>query len=120
MKLRHRLTAALLSLVTLTASPLGAFKAAADSTDKYVSEVFIAYGKTEGDAKKWLTDNGWEPVGGDLNAGKLSFWDSGDKVAAVMGIRRTDDAGDAITDMAVMNMKGGYSCNDYKMLLQEK
>ncbi len=119
-KLKTKLTAALLSLVTLTASPLGAFKAAADSTGKYVSEVYIAYGKTESDAKKWLTDNGWEPVGGNLNAGKLSFWDKAEKVAAVMGIHRTNNAEEAVTDMAVMNMKGGYSFQDYQILLDEK
>ena len=119
-KLKTKLTAALLSLVTLTASPLGAFKAAADSTGKYVSEVYIAYGKTESDAKKWLTDNGWEPVGGNLNAGKLSFWDKAEKVAAVMGIHRTNNAEEAVTDMAVMNMNGGYSFEDYQVLLEEK
>ncbi|MBR7037930.1 MAG: hypothetical protein IKI21_01595, partial [Oscillospiraceae bacterium] len=87
---------------------------------KYVSEVFVAYGKTEDEAKTWLTDHGWEPVGSDLNAGKLSYWDKGQKVAAVMGIKRTNDPNDAVTDMAVMNMNGGYSFKDYEMLVQEK
>ena len=91
---------------------------------KYVSEVFIAYGKTEKEAAKWLTDNGWEPVEGDFNAGKASFFDDNkiqdQNVAAVMGIRRTDDKEDAITDMAVMNMKGGYSVPDYESLLKDK
>ena len=29
---------------------------------KYVGDVFIAYGKTEEEAAKWLKDNGWEPT----------------------------------------------------------
>lgn len=93
---------------------------------KYVSDVFIAYGKTEEDAKKWLVDNGWEPINGDsdLNAGKASFFDDNavqdQNVAAVMGIRRTGNTEDAVTDMAVMNMKGGYSIPDYETLLKEK
>lgn len=93
---------------------------------KYVSDLYIAYGKTENDAKKWLVDNGWEPVNGnsDFNAGKASFFDDNivqdQNVAAVMGIRRTDDDKDAVTDLAVMNMKGGYSIPDYKALIKSK
>lgn len=89
-----------------------------DASGKYVSDVFIAYGKTEKEAKKWLTDNGWEPVEGDFNAGKASKFD--DDVAAVMGIKRTDDKYQAVTDMAVMNMKGGYSFPAYEDLLKQK
>ena len=96
----------------------------AENTGKYVSEVFIAYGKTEDAAKKWLKENGWEPVDGDFNAGKASFFDNNkvqdQNVAAVMGIHRTDNENDAITDMAVMNMTGGYSIPDYETLLEQK
>ena len=91
---------------------------------KYVGDVFIAYGKTEDEAKKWLTKNGWEPVDGDFNAGKASYWDNSDfhdeNVAAVMGISRTDNKNEAITDMAVMNMKGGYSLPAYEDLVNQK
>ena len=98
----------------------------ADETEggKYVSDVFIAYGKSEEKAAKWLKDNGWEPVKGDFNAGKASFFDDNllkdQNVAAVMGIKRTDKEKEAITDMAVMNMKGGYSIPDYNKLLADK
>ena len=91
---------------------------------KYVRDVFIAYGKTEKKAAEWLANNGWEPVKGDFNAGKASFFDDNkiqdQNVAAVMGIKRTDKASEAITDMAVMNMKGGYSIPDYNKLVSEK
>ena len=91
---------------------------------KYVSDVFIAYGKTEDKAKAWLTKNGWEPVKGDFNAGKASFFDDNkiqdQNVAAVMGIKRTDDEDNAITDMAVMNMTGGYSLPQYQELVKQK
>ncbi len=101
-------------------------RAYAEETEggKYVSDVFIAYGKNEDKAAKWLTENGWEPVEGDFNAGKASFFDDNklqdQNVAAVMGIKRTDDKNNAITDMAVMNMKGGYSIPEYEKLLEEK
>lgn len=91
---------------------------------KYVSDVFIAYGKTEEEATKWLKDNGWEPVSGDLNAGKASYWDDRyghrENVASVMGIKRTDKTYEAVTDMAVMNMKGGYDIPMYEDLVDQK
>ena len=104
--------------------PAAAYAEEAKSGGKYVSDVFVAYGKTEDDAAKWLKKNGWEPVKGDLNAGKASFFDDNkiqdQNVAAVMGIKRTDEKDEAITDMAVMNMTGGYSLPDYEELLKEK
>ena len=91
---------------------------------KYVKDVFIAYGKTEKQATEWLTKNGWEPLAGDLNAGKASFFDDNkiqdQNVAAVLGIKRTNKEKDAVTDMAVMNMSGGYSIPDYSSLLKTK
>ncbi len=95
-----------------------------DAPGQYVKDVFIAYGKTEQEAAEWLTENGWEPVEGDFNAGKASYWDNSaghrDNVAAVMGIKRTDKKEKAITDMAVMNMTGGYSIPDYTAMLDQK
>ena len=122
MKLKQRMLSAITAAAMLLTSQVPSLSAfAADAgAGKYVSEVFVAYGKTEDEAKQWLTDHGWEPVGSDLNAGKLSYWDKGQKVAAVMGIKRTDDANDAVTDMAVMNMNGGYSFKDYEMLVAQK
>ena len=111
-------------LFNMAAVSVFAEEAEGDASGKYVSDVFIAYGKTEKEAKKWLTDNGWEPVEGDFNAGKASFFDNNkiqdQNVAAVMGIKRTDDKHNAITDMAVMNMTGGYSIPDYETLLTQK
>ena len=91
-------------------------------TGKYVKDVFIAYGRDEDEARAWLQGKGWEPVDGDFNAGKLSYWDENETetVAAVMGIKRTDDKKDAVRDMAVMNMLGGYSVPQYNELLNQK
>ena len=88
---------------------------------RYVREVYMAYGESEEDSVKWLESHGWEPIRGDaidFNAGKASSFD--DSMAVVMGIRRTDDKHKAVTDMAVMNMKGGYSFPKYEKLLEEK
>ncbi len=113
--------AAIMTVTAIAGTALTAEASTAGSTDaagKYVSDVFIAYGEKEADAAQWLRDNGWEPVEGDFNAEKAAVFD--DDVAAVMGIRRTNNAEDAITDMAVMNMKGGYSIPAYEQLVEEK
>ena len=117
---KTKLLCAALSAAMLLTSPIGHIKAAADDakTGKYVKEVFIAYGKTEEEAEKWLKDHGWEPVKGDFNDEKISGLDSA--VVAVMGIKRTNDSDAAIIDMAVMNMNGSYSFDDYNELLQDK
>ena len=86
---------------------------------KYVQDVFIAYGEKKEDAEKWLRDNGWEPVC-DLNDGKTSKATDFHNAVAVMGIKRTDDPNEAVTDMATMFMKGGYSFDDYESLVNEK
>ncbi|MBR0087051.1 MAG: hypothetical protein IJL98_04850 [Lachnospiraceae bacterium] len=82
--------------------------------------MFIAYGKTEDEAKQWLTKNGWEVLKGSANAGlgKASAFDK--EIAAVISIRRTDKVSEAVTDLAVMNMKGGYSLAAYQNLLDQK
>ena len=119
-KLKKRLLSMICAgAMAISALPFSALTASA-AQEKYISEVFIAYGSTEDEAKNWLTSHGWEPVEGDFNAGKNDDYG----VAAVMGVKRTSDPNDAITDMAVMNMGTenfmGYSFDDYQALLKEK
>ena len=103
--------------LTMSFTMLCSTVSAESSKGKYVQDVFIAYGEKKEDAEKWLKDNGWEPVC-DLNDGKTSdvFTDA----VAVMGIQRTDDPNEAVTDMATMNMLGGYSFDDYEGLVKQK
>jgi hypothetical protein len=100
-----------LSVVTVHAADSG--------KGKYVKDVFIAYGEDKETAEKWLRDNGWEPVC-DLNDGKSSKATGMHNAVAVLGIKRTSDPNEAITDMATMFMKGGYSFDDYESLVKEK
>ena len=116
--------AMVICLAATAGVPTAVYAEETEGSGKYVSDVFIAYGKSEKKATEWLQKNGWEPVKGDFNAGKASFFDDNkiqdQNVAAVMGIKRTDDKEQAITDMAVMNMKGGYSLPEYEKLIDEK
>ena len=93
--------------------------AAETSGGKYIKDVFIAYGEDKAKAEEWLRQNGWEPMF-DLNDGKTSEAAGFHNAVAVLGIKRTNDPKEAITDMATMNMNGGYSFDDYEGLVKEK
>ena len=107
----------------LTAAMLFAMCSVAASAEgsggKYVKDVFIAYEYSDDEtkAKDWLTDHGYEPIA-DLNAGKTSVTKT--NTVAYLGITRTDDPNEAITDMAVMNMNGGYSFDKYEEIVNQK
>ncbi len=91
---------------------------AATSGKKYVKEVILSYGKTAEEAKKWLTDNDYEVLDSNLNDGADDTFST--KRAVYLGYKTTDKADEAITDMKLMNMKGGYSVQDYQMILSEQ
>ena len=91
---------------------------AASSTKKYIKDVILSYGKTADEAKAWLTNNGYEVLDYDLNEGADDLFST--KRAVYLGYTTTDDAEEAVTDMRLMNMKGGYSVQDYQMLLEDQ
>ena len=101
------IVALVLKLTTVLIVPL---QTSAANNGKYVSEVYVAYGKNADEAKKTLSDKGFTPVEGNLN--------DGGKTYAMMGYKTTDNIRDSITDLAVMNMHGDYSVEDYKKLLK--
>ena len=113
-----KLLSCLLTAVMLfTTCSVAATAAANNDKGKYLKDVFIAYGEDKEKAVEWLTNNGWEPFE-DFNDGKSSNRKT--KAYAVMGIRRTSDPSEAITDMATMYMKGEYSFDDYEDLVKKK
>ena len=85
---------------------------AAANNGKYVSEVFVAYGKDADEAKRTLENRGFTPVEGNLNEGGKTY--------AMMGYKTTNDIRESITDLAAMNMRGDYSVEDYKKLLKDQ
>ena len=107
----------LLLVLVMTVSVFTVSASAAETDEKYLKDVFVAYGETKEEAEKWLRDNGWEPFA-DLNEGKSSKAKT--NAVAVLGIKRTSDPSEAITDMATMFMKGGYSFDDYESLVAQK
>ena len=112
------LSCVLAAIMVFTAFAVSA-SAAEKNAGKYIKDVFIAYGEDKAKAEEWLRNNGWEPKF-DLNDGKTSKAAGFHTAVAVLGIKRTYDPKEAITDMATMFMNGGYSFDDYEGLVKEK
>ena len=91
---------------------------AASNKSTYIKDVVLSYGKTADEAKAWLTENGYEVLDYDLNEGADDTFSTAR--AVYLGYTTTDNAEEAITDMRLMNMKGGYSVQDYQMLLEDQ
>ncbi len=92
--------------------------AASFGKSTYIKEFFISYGSTDDEAKKYLTDNGYEVIDHNLNEGADDAISK--KRSVYLGYKTTDKSDEAITDMKLMNMKGGYSAQDYQMILNEQ
>ena len=95
-----------------------AFAAETESPD-YISEVKIFmgdYSAAEAEGYTLLKD-GNNPVDLNQNAGG-GLGSKGDK-AVYLGYKTTKNRSEAITDLALMNMKGGYDVAEYEALFDE-
>ena len=117
------LIALFMAIIMAATLPVQVF--AESNEEKYISEVQIGVGKSSSDAEKAL--DGYEILKddsgnyADLNqkAGASGIGSKGERVV-YMGIKRTKNRAEAITDLAVMNMKGGYSVEDYEALMEKQ
>ena len=77
----------------------------------YLSDLKMAEASTADEAKKLLTDEGFTVLDKNLNPG-------GDKVV-YLGYKKSTNVDDAITDVRVMNMNGGFNISDYETIFEE-
>ena len=127
-KLLTAITSAVLCMTMLILAPTQVVASAADNTEKkYISDVKVGMGVTSDQASKELLDEGYTILKddsgnyADLNkdAGAASPMKAGPNQKIVyLGYKTTADVNDAVTDLAVMNMDGGYSYEDYEKLMQ--
>ena len=91
----------------------------ADSPD-YISEIKIFTGSYDGAAAEGYTilKDGNNPVDLNQNAGG-GMGSKGEK-AVYLGYKTTKNRDEAITDLALMNMKGGYRTSDYESLMERQ
>ena len=126
-KITTVITSVILCVTMLILGPAQVAASAAESAKKtYISEVKVGMGETSDEAAKELLAEGFTILTddsgkyADLNkdAGSKSILKEGPNQKIVyLGYKTTEDAGDAITDLAVMNMNGGYSFQDYEKLM---
>lgn len=106
--------AGLLAVTLALTAPLQAFAAGKET---YISEVAIETGSTAEEAKRKLEDAGYTVYDSNIsNCGNSS------DTAGYMyiGYKTTTDPDEAITDMRLMHMGGGYSYAEYEQILKQK
>ena len=109
----------ILSLLIAGIMPAQVF---ADSVPEYISEVRIGMGKDAKEAEEALeefiilSDENGNPV--DLNQKAGGGTGSKGEKVIYLGYKTTTKRSEAITDLALMNMEGGYSVQDYEILME--
>ena len=107
--------AVLLAVLVMAIMPAQVF---AESLPEYISEVKVYIGSYKDAEKEGFTIlNGGNGKPVDLNQGAGGGLGSKGDKAVYLGYKTTTDRKDAITDLALMNMKGGYSVQDYEALM---
>ena len=118
-RLAKAITALFLALLMGTLLPVQVFA----DTPEYICDIRLGEGNTKWDAVNGLNgftvlkyEDGSE-VNLNENAGSSESESKGQKFVA-LGYKTTKNKDDAITDIALMNMKGGYSVRDYDALME--
>jgi len=92
-------------------------RALALGNETYVKEMVIETGKSADEAKSKLKEAGYEVL--DKNISN-SANDSKTKGYMYIGYKTTTKANEAITDMRLMHMGGGYSYAEYEQLIKQQ
>ena len=85
--------------------------ASAGRVTYYLSDLKMAEANTADEAKKLLTDKGYTVLDKNLNPGGAK--------AVYLGYKKSKNVDDAITDVKVMNMNGGFNISDYETIFEE-
>ena len=116
MKFRNIL-AVILALLMAVLTPARVLADAQSAQPAYISDVMVGMGETAEEAKKALTDAGFTVLDHNVNEGAGSVFKT--EKFVYIGYKTTTDSSEAITDLAVMNMNGGYSFSDYEVLMDK-
>ena len=121
-KVLTSIVAMAIALIMAVSSPARAM-ASGSGSKLYISEIKIGMGNNAKEAEKGLEgytilkDGSGKNVDVNDNAGG-GLGSRGDKVVYI-GYKTTTNRQDAITDIALMNMKGGYKTDDYDVLMDQ-
>ena len=117
--------AAALSAAMIMLPPMQVMAAETEpvTATEYISEVRIGVGKTMEEAEKSLEGHTILKNGdnnADLNEKAGGGMGSQGERVVLLGYKTTTDKSEAVTDLALMNMKGGYSVSDYEALMEKQ
>ena len=104
-----RILAVILAVIIGMMASVNAFAASAQKT--YISDLVAVAAKDENDAKAQLEKAGYKLLAGSNVNSSL-------KTGVYLGYKETDNADEAITDIAGMNMTGKFSYSDYKTIME--
>ena len=101
-------------LVLATLFSLTTVYASAASSEEYISEVALVYKNSVEDARAAIAGTDWKLYEQDLNPNADYMFDDG----VYLIYKTSTNVEDAITDLCVMDMYGGYSISDYQTQLE--
>ena len=106
----------ILSLILVVATLFAALtvNVGAARAEEFISEVALIYEDSVEDAKKAIEGTEWKLFEQDLNANADYMFDNG----VYLIYKTTTDVEEAITDLRVMDMYGGYSTSNYEKMLE--
>ena len=103
-----------LLIILSTVFSFCAVSASAASGEEYVSEVALVYEDSEEDALEEIEGTDWKLFEYDLNPDADATFDDG----VYLIYKTSTNVEDAITDLRVMDMYGGYSTTSYESQLE--
>ena len=105
-----KILAVILAVIIGSSASLNAFAATAKKT--YISDITLVTADTENKAEAMLIKAGYKML-------KNCNVNSTLKTAVYIGYKETDNADEALTDIAGMNMLGKFNYSDYKQIMEK-
>ena len=107
----------MISMLLIVATLLTTFavNVSAASNEEFISEVALVYEDSVEDAKAAIAGTDWKLYEQDLNPNADYMFDDG----VYLIYKTSTNVEDAITDLRVMDMYGGYSISDYERQLEK-
>ena len=106
----------IISLILVVATLFAALtvNVGAARAEEFISEVALVYKDSVAEAKKAIEGTDWKLFEQDLNANADAWIDDG----VYLIYKTTTDVEEAITDLRIMDMYGGYSSSNYDKQLE--
>ena len=112
-KTYRQIISVLLVVTMLVCSTLPAF--AADVAEEYICDLRLIYADDYDEAKEALVGTDFE----DYKVFNANLNDDTDEIGVWLAYKTTTDIDDAITDVSVMQMNGGYREGNYQQMIEE-